>query len=836
MKEISILLTVAVTAGCLAGGMVWGVEPTKGELSEAALWASAKFGGVQQKRTDVPSLVVLANNDPVQKNGRGGKPMNIAKKPYTRGLYCHAFSQVRVILPEPGETFTSVVGVDSNEQTGSGRGSVRFSVLVGGTEKAKTEVLREGMPGVPVKVNLDGATEFLLQADDGGDGIACDQSDWADAQVVLKSGKTLWLADLPLENGGKKAPYSVEPFFSFKYNAKSSSELLSGWDVKRSSKKLDENRTEWTLLYIDTKTGLQVRCVAIEYHDYPTVEWTVYFKNSGTENTPILSDILAIDTRFERGGAGNFVLHHNKGTFVRADDFEPLTTVFDQGKKMHFSPPGGRSCGAVWPYYNLESTDEGTIIVVGWPGQWKADFVREGNAVHVTAGQEETHFYLKPGEEIRTPLIAMQFWQGDWMRSQNIWRRWMVAHNVPRLKDGKLPGSDLSPCSSHQFGEMIRANEACQIEFIDRYVEEGFAPDHWWMDAGWYVNNGDWPNTGTWEVDTNRFPRGLRAITDHGHRKGVKSIVWFEPERVNPGTWLYDKHPEWLLNGDQPQDQPHDKLLNLGNPAALDWVINHIDKIITEQGIDLYRQDYNIAPLSYWKSGDAADRQGITENHYVSGYLEYWDELRHRHPGMLIDSCASGGHRNDLETMRRSLPFLRSDYIFDVTSNQGQTYGLSFWLPYQGTGTAPGQMSLYELRSNMSCLHDTPCWDVRNRSLNYEFLRKVIHQWRDYAENYYGDYYPLTPYSSTLDSWIVWQFDRPEKDTGMVQAFRRDGSVYEAARFRLHGLDEKARYTVTDIDNPGAKQEYDGRELMEKGLRLDTTNQPAALVFVYKKN
>ena len=64
------------------------------------------------------------------------------------------------------------------------------------------------------------------------------------------------------------------------------------------------------------------------------------------------------------------------------------------------------------------------------------------------------------------------------------------------------------------------------------------------MDAGWYpANETGWPKTGTWEVDTKRFPGGLRAISDHAHAKGVKTIVWFEPERVHAGTWLAENHP-----------------------------------------------------------------------------------------------------------------------------------------------------------------------------------------------------------------------------------------------------------------------------------------------------
>ena len=83
--------------------------------------------------------------------------------------------------------------------------------------------------------------------------------------------------------------------------------------------------------------------------------------------------------------------------------------------------------------------------------------------------------------------------------------------------------------------------------------------------------------------------------------------------------------------------------------------------MISEEGIDLYRLDFNIDPLAYWRGNDVEDRQGITEIRYIEGYLSYWDELRRRHPGMLIDSCASGGRRNDLETMRRAVPILPTD-------------------------------------------------------------------------------------------------------------------------------------------------------------------------------
>ena len=821
--------STATLAVLMSAGLARAVSVVPEELAQASQWVAAKFEAVQTRGPAEPALVVLANHDPVWKNGRGQRPMHIVDQEYTRGLYCHAFSKIIVRLPAAGAKFGAIVGVDSNEQTSGGRGSVDFSVSVGGAEKFRSGVMREGMAGKPVNVALAGATEFILQIEETPDGISCDQSDWAEAKVTLADGRELWLADLPIRDA-EPAPYSTDSPFSFVYDGKLSGELLKPWKLARSSRKLDEQRTERNSTWTDAQTGLQVRCVAVEYADFPTIEWTLYFTNTGANATPVISDVLALDTSFARGGGSEFRLHHHKGTFVRADDFEPLTTTLKPNDQLRFAPPAGRPLGHVFPYFNLElQPDEGVIAVIGWPGQWFAEFARDkGKGLRMVAGQENVHLRLKPGEEIRTPLVVLQFWQGDWIRAQNVWRRWMVAHNIPR-PDGQPPRPLLTPCSSHQFGEMIQADEASQKLFIDRYLEEKLAPDYWWMDAGWYFHyGGGWPQVGTWEVDTNRFPRGLRAIIDHAHAKGVKSIVWFEPERVTPGTFLYTNNPAWLLGRDGGQ-----KLLNLGHPDARAWLVNHIDQLLTEQGIDLYRQDFNIDPLNFWHGADTEDRQGITENHYVTGYLAYWDELLRRHPGMLIDTCASGGHRNDLETLRRALPFLRSDFIQDAVGNQCHTYGLSFWMPHHGTGT--DQLGVYDLRSAMDCPHFIACWDVRDRKLDYDFLRQTINDWRQYAPNYLGDFYPLTSYTTANDAWLAWQFDRPETGQGMVQVFRRAHSVYESARFKLRALDPKTRYAVTDLDKPAESGEFAGSELLEKGLLVKASHQPAAIVLIYRE-
>jgi alpha-galactosidase len=584
--------------------------------------------------------------------------------------------------------------------------------------------------------------------------------------------------------------------FSFTFDGKSSQELLGCWKIEQTTSKLDRFRTARTILYTDPQTGLSLRLACVRYADFPAVEWTLYFKNTSTNDTPIVENIQALDARFERGAEGEFVLHHQPGSEMVPSEYQPLETELGPGASKEFVAEGGRPSSKYMPFFNVECRGEGVIVVLGWPGQWAVTFDREGGrSLRVWGGQRVTHFKLHPGEELRSPLIVLQFWKGDWIHAQNVWRRWMIAHNLPR-PNGELPPPLSTPCSSHQYWEMLGASEENQNMFIDCYIEQGLKPDYWWMDAGWYVNSGHWANTGTWEVDSNRFPHGLRAISDHAHARGVKTIAWFEPERVAAGTWLATNHPGWIIGG------TNGGLLNLGNLEARRWAVDHFDKLISEQGLDLYRQDFTMDPAWSWRVNETPDRQGVTEIEDVTGYLAFWDELSRRHPGMIIDSCAQGGRRNDLETLRRALPFIRSDYLFEPIGQQCHMYGLSLWVPYNGTGVrsaAGSETESYIFRSCMA-IHLTPCWDLRHKDAPTAFglvvhppvdlnvIRRLMSQWREAAPNYYGDYYPLTGYSLSTNVWMAWQFNRPEIGSGIVQAFRRDTNDQSTRSFLLKGL------------------------------------------------
>ena len=805
--------------------------PTAAELIQAHHWVAAHWNFQKEPTSPPAGLTVYANNDPVRPRGPGADNMHISGTKYDRGLYCHAKSDVGVVLEKPGKTLTATVGIDSNSDTKGGKGSVRFVVKVGGKEKFRSEILREGTPPVDVRVDLDGNKEFSLIIEDGGNGISHDQSNWALAKVEYADGTSQFLDELPLQSPVRSGGLP----FSFQYGDMSSDEFLKTCEFKEDAKNVRRLRTflyEYT--WTDPKTKLEVKMKGIHYADFPAVEWTLDFTNTGTEKTPLLSNVKGIDLVLpSTQGQTEAYLHHNVGSPCQKNDYEPLRSHLYPGAKLRFSGRDGRGSDGDWPYFNVargpQDKDGGTIVVVGWPGQWEGEFFnppeedRRGN-IQFRAGQEQVHCTLLPGETFRSPRIALLFWDGEKSRSQNVWRRWFLAHNAPRRSDNSLPPYHWTINTSPYYWEMVNTDTEKQIMFIDKLLEHGLFIDYWWMDAGWYPNFGSWTDTGTWEPDKKRFPNGLREISDHANKKGVKTLVWFEPERVAEGTWLKVNRPQWIL-GDG-----YAGLLNLGNPEAWNWLVEHIDGVIRSEGIGLYRQDFNMGPLGRWRDNDAPDRQGITENKHVQGYLAFWDELRRRHPDMMIDSCASGGRRNDLETLKRAIILHRSDN-YDPVGNQGQSYGLALWTPLAGIGA--GGADQYNFRSAM-CPFQNSSFDVRDENFDFAIARKYQADWKRCTQYYGQDYYPLTPYSLDESTWLAWQYVAYDGGGGVVQIFKRSQSPYETARLRMYGLDPDAVYVFEDFDgNPAIR--CGGKELMEQGLPVTITEKRVSRILEFRR-
>ena len=619
------------------------------------------------------------------------------------------------------------------------------------------------------------------------------------------------------------------PQFSFVYDNAPSQTLLSKWKLTEETQRLDPQRTQHTRTYVDPQTGLQVRCVAIEYQDFPAIEWVMYFSNLGKTNSPILEKIMPLALRLPAPTKNGFVLHHTAGEFNSGKSFAPLDKVFSPGdsSSLTLAPTGGRSSDGVMPFFNVDWHTGGVAVAVGWSGQWEATCAPDASgALTVQAGQQQTHFTLHPGESVRTPRILMVFWDGnDPLRGNNLFRQLLIQHYLPR-RNGQLVYPPI--CASITTVDPGGDYEGPHLRAMPALAKQGY--EVFWSDMDpqqWYP--GGFPaGTGNWEVDLTKYPHGLKPIGAAAHQAGLGYLLWFEPERVHPGTKVQQEHPEWVLKPDGEWSQ----LFALHIPAARRWLTDRMDKFVTEAQVDWMRWDFNIAPLGFWRRNDTPDRQGITEIQYIEGLYAMWDDLESRHPGLVIDVCASGGRRIDLETLSRGLPLWHSDMQCDgpnPAADQLQNAGLFRWVPLHGCAAA-GYEPDYIFRSamtggniHMQTGNPTDMGAAIKRTT--AILRKV----RPYLT---GDFYPLFPHREHDVVWFGYQFHRPDLNAGMVLLFRRERCFEESASVKLQSIDAQAKYEVC-FEDTAEKRTLTGVELASLKLTVPTT--PGSVLVFYKK-
>jgi len=213
----------------------------------------------------------------------------------------------------------------------------------------------------------------------------------------------------------------------------------------------------------------------------------------------------------------------------------------------------------------------------------------------------------------------------------------------------------------------------------------------------------------------------------------------------------------------------------------------------------------------------------------IEGLYVYWDALLARNPGLLIDNCASGGRRIDLETIGRSVPLWRTDYqYFEPNGYQCHTYGLHFFLPCTGTGN--GNPQKYHFRSSMGGAVVVG-WEM-NAAFNAAQAVEDMAEYRALRPYFYGDYYPLTEYSTSDESWTAMQWDRPDEHDGIVLAFRRPQAAASSIAIKIRAADPDRDYEVS-FEDYGISLIKNGKELAA-GLTIKIPEAPGSLLLKYR--
>ena len=621
-----------------------------------------------------------------------------------------------------------------------------------------------------------------------------------------------WFEEHILLLGDKPAPA-----FSLDVDGVDLSHTIPFYDITRSETSTNEKGGETATVTL-RKSGLEIRVTGTLYEDNATCEWTVYIANAGEQATERISDVLALDADFDLSRP---VLYYSTGSDCRADDFTMKKAFLLPTLALHYAPVGGRSSDGYLPFFNLSGRYGGVVAAIGWTGEWKNDVEKTDGGASLAIGQKELDLTLLPGEEIRTPRVSLTFYNSaSPMKGFNLFRRF-VADCLTPAGASKITSfvlaDEFSTLTAQELIEKARAIPEEKLAFFNTF----------WMDAGWYDYDESWSDgVGTWSANRTKFPNTLLEVGSEAAAMGKRYLLWFEPERVRENTFLYKEgvsHENWLIR----PGEGGDWMWNLADDGAMEYLSGYITAALQENGVTLYRQDFNFEPLEYWRQADReiyGGRTGMAENRYVTNLYRYLDSLFAANPGLLMDNCASGGRRLDLEMAARSVPLWRSDYNCDgdrpdiLEATQAMTYGLSFWLPSYGTTFYAADE--YAARSSI-----LPCCSTGDGTS--PFLGAYETERDEMLQNYF----PLTEGGAKPSDAVAVQYGLGAQGHAVV--YIREKVKAETLTLTFSGLLSDKLYTVVNVDDPTDVTEMSGSQLMKNGFEIPVTETRTALLYRY---
>lgn len=734
-------------------------------------------------------------------------PLRIGDKIYKQGLGSHANARIVFRIESPMKTFAAEVGIDNNDDTSRGRdkASAVFVVKGDGRELARTPVCRFGQPPQRIEVPVADVRQLELIVTDAGNGIAHDQADWGNARLIDADGRSLQLSTILPARPSFLSP--TAPPASFVYGGQASATLLKGWTrtVKPPVETNDSRIHEIT--WLESPTGLAATWRAEVFKDRNAAEFRWIFENRRKTPAKPLTDVYPLDLQITDAKATRLV-HCNGGLvgppFCPAET--PGFTLCESGlmSTPALSAAGGRSSGKDLPFFLVhnDTANRGLFIGIGWSGQWQADFRPNvpRNTTRVTIGMPGMNLALPPGEKISSPRVLLGLYQGDSYVGSNALRRILYDHYVALL-------GDIKPLPPVSWNHWFTFDNAISEDMLKRQVDAaaGLGIEYFCIDSGWF--DGAFPaGVGNWTVDRAKFPNGLAPIGKYVAKKGMKLGLWFEPARADAGTRLSREHPEWLT-GNQ---------VKLEVPEAREWLFKMMCGFIDEAHVQWIRYDYNFDPLAGWDRSDKPETRGLSQIRCLEGEAELFDRLRRKYPDLLIESCASGGRRIDLDTMCRAHTYWKSDYTYDLPMARWQETGGNRFLPGVLLNTnlpAGSQATRFDLHSLFAgplgfatdwTKLDAPARDrIRQEIAAYKKVRHLLNK----------DYYPLFPQTFDLTQWAGWQFNDPAAGEGFLVVLRPKESTYASADIRLRGVEPDKMYKLTRIDG-SQPRDVSGMELL----------------------
>jgi hypothetical protein len=506
-----------------------------------------------------------------------------------------------------------------------------------------------------------------------------------------------------------------------------------------------------------------------------------------------------------------------------------------------------------WLVLENEAAEE-SILVGGEPGLgvlgWKAEIQSSAASTVVRAGTilikdkksgPAPTFELAPGATVETPISFFALAKGDTDNAGNETFRYLKQY----VFQAPLPDS---PLVTYCIWLTEKNSEEQLLKELSLAKRVGF--DVFYHDATWYEGASvvpgmnDWTlGLGSYQEDKEKFPHGIKNLSDAVHAMGLKFGLWVDPGNVDVARVESGEIPsEWLAMVDgKTIGTTHPSLaitkqLCLGDPKVVAWIEKQLGDIIEKWHLDWIKWDPS-ATVTY-ECNRTDHGHGKTDGAYAAyrGRMEIMRYLLNRFPNLSGFECdpslqfartnpgpqtlLPGGYINEFISGPMVSPNVWGSLAIAGKGDAGREYLTARWynasaLDYYFRKRFTHGVTFGNINGMSSqFLSAAPAGFVEAFERNLLFFKQYRHLLLEDV------YHPKVDAAG----WSSIQYVKEDATESVVYIFR-DKSEAADTTVHLRGLDAKAKYRVTSLnDRPGREKDITGEALMN-GIATHLPNE-----------
>ena len=320
-----------------------------------------------------------------------------------------------------------------------------------------------------------------------------------------------------------------------------------------------------------------------------------------------------------------------------------------------FGQVGSMPVHGYHPFGAIEDRSAGVFwgATLAWAGSWQMELYRRDDQLSFAGGladRELGHWFknLAPGETFTSPQAYVTTVKGDFDDlCQRLTAMQSKAANQVPDSEQTLPILVNEFCTT--WGNPTHERICAMVKRLKNSGVKYFV-----IDAGWYLGeNGDWSlNQGEWIPSRELFPDGIAATAKFIREQGLIPGIWFEFEVVGSRSKLFDLMVDHFLKRDGiPILAGQRRFWDFRDPWVRNYLYEKVILFLRDAGFGYIKVDYN---ETIGIGVDGAESLGEGLRQHILCVQEFFRQMRDEFPDLVIEVCASGGHRLEPSMMALS--------------------------------------------------------------------------------------------------------------------------------------------------------------------------------------